>query len=63
MGGNLSKDMAHVIARMVKCEDEELMVKLIPVQHQTNGNDYGLFALAFAAKLLIPQNGTMTKKL
>ena len=48
MGGNLSKDMVHVIARMVKCEDEELMVGLIPVQHQTNGNDCGLFALAFA---------------
>ena len=33
---------------MVKCEDEELMVKLMPVQHQTNGNDCGLFALVFA---------------
>ena len=48
MGGNLSQDTVHVIVRMVKCEDEELMVKLIPVQHQTNGNDCGLFALAFA---------------
>ena len=48
MGGNLSKDMAHIIARIVKCEDEELMVKLMLVQHQTNGNDCGLFALSFA---------------
>ena len=39
MGGNLSKDKVHVI---------ELMVKLIPVQHQTNGNDCGFFALVFA---------------
>ena len=51
MGGNLSKDMVPVIARMVKCEDEELMVKLMPVQHQTNGNDCGLFALAFATDI------------
>ena len=51
MGGNLSKDMVHVIARMVKCEDEELMVKLMPVQHQTNSNDCGLFAFAFATDL------------
>ena len=48
MGGNLSKDTVHVIARMVKCEGEELMVKLMPVQHQTNGNDCGLFTLALA---------------
>ena len=48
MGGNLSQDTVHVIARMVKCEDEEFMVKLMPVQHQTNGSDCGLFALAFA---------------
>ena len=48
MGGNLSQDTVHVIARMVKCEDEELMVKLMPVQHQTNGNYCGIFALAFA---------------
>ena len=48
MGGNLSQDTVHVIARMVKCEEEEFMVKLMPVQHQTNGNDCGLFALAFA---------------
>ena len=47
MGGHLSKDTVHVILRMVKCEDEELMVKLIPVQHQTNGNDCSLFAFAF----------------
>ena len=40
MGGNLSKDTVHVIARVNKCEDEELMVKLMPVQHQTNGNDW-----------------------
>ena len=46
MGGNLRKVMVH--ARMIKCEDEELMVKLMPVQHQTSGNDCGLFALAFA---------------
>ena len=49
MGGNLSKDTVHVIARMVKYEDKELMVKLIPLQHETNGNDCGLFALAFAS--------------
>ena len=61
MGGNLSQDTVHVIARMVKCGDEELIVKLMPVQHQRNGNDCGLFALAFA-KVLIPPNGTMTKK-
>ena len=51
MGGNLSKDMVHVIARMVKCEDEELMVKLMPVQHQNKGNDCGLFTLAFATDI------------
>ena len=38
MGGNLSKDPVHVIARMVKSEDEELTIKLMYVQ----------FALAFA---------------
>ena len=57
MSGHLSKDTVHVIARMVKCEDEELMVKpwsynsmvkLMPVQYQTNGNDCGLFTLAVA---------------
>ena len=48
MGGHLCKDKVHVIAKMVKCEDEGLMVKLMPVQHQMNGNDCGLFALAFA---------------
>ena len=48
MGSNLSKDTVHVIARMVKCEDEELMVKLMPVKHQANGNDCDLFALACA---------------
>ena len=47
MVGHLCKDKVHVIARMVKCEDEGLMVKLMPVQHQMNGNDCGLFALAF----------------
>ena len=35
MGDHLSKDTVHVIARMVKCEDEELMVELMPVKHQT----------------------------
>ena len=39
--------MLLVKCEMVKCEDEELMVKLMPVQHQTNGNDCCLFALAF----------------
>ena len=34
MGCNLSKDMVHVIARMVKCEDKVLMVKLMPIQHR-----------------------------
>ena len=52
MGGNLSKDTVHVIARIVKCENEQLMVKLMPVQHQTNGNDCGLFALAFATDFI-----------
>ena len=47
MGGNLSKDTVHVIARIVKYEDEEFTVKLMPVQYQTNDNDCGLFALAF----------------
>ena len=51
MSGNLSKDTVYVIARMVKCEDEELMVKLMPVQHQTNSNNCGLFALAFATDI------------
>ena len=48
MGDNLSQDAVHVIAKMFKCEYEELMVHLIPVQHQTKGNDCGLFALAFS---------------
>ena len=48
MGDNLSQDAVHVIAKMFKCEYEELMVNLIPVQHQTKGNDCGLFALAFS---------------
>ena len=48
MGGNLSQDTVHVIAKMIKCEDEELSLKLMPAQYQTNGNDCGLFALAFA---------------
>ena len=48
MGGNLGKDTVHVIARVVRCQDEVLMVKIMPVQHQTNGNDCGLFAFAFA---------------
>ena len=52
MGGNLSKDTVHVIARIVKCEYEQLMVKLMPVQHQTKGNDCGLFALAFATDFI-----------
>ena len=51
MSGNLSKDTVYVIARMVKCEDEELMVKLMPVQHQMNSNNCGLFALAFATDI------------
>ena len=34
MGVNLSQDTVHVIVRMVNCEDEEFMVKLIPVQQQ-----------------------------
>ena len=33
---------------MIKCEDEEFIVKLMPVQHETNGNDCGLFSFAFA---------------
>ena len=48
MGGNLSQDTVHVLARMVKCEDGEFIVKLMPAQHQTNGNDCGLFTFAFA---------------
>ena len=48
MDGNLSQDTVHVIARTVKCEDKEFMAKLMPAQHQTNGNDCGLFAFAFA---------------
>ena len=52
MCGNLSKDTMHVVARMVKCEDEELMVKLIPVQYQTNINDCGLIALAFVTNFV-----------
>ena len=52
MCGNLSKDTVHVVARMVKCEDEELMVKLIPVQYQTNINDRGLIALAFVTNFV-----------
>ena len=39
MGGDLSQDTVHVIARIVECKDEELMVKLMSVQHQTNSND------------------------
>ena len=65
MGGNLSKDAVHVIARMVQCEDEQLMVKLMPVQHQTNGNDCGLFALAFAtnfAEVIDPSERYYDKK-
>lgn len=26
MGGNLSKDTVHAIAKMIKCEDQEFMV-------------------------------------
>ena len=52
MCGNLSKDTVYVVARMVKCEDEELMVKLIPVKHQTNINDCGLIALAFVTNFV-----------
>ena len=48
MGGNLRQDKVHVIARMVKCTDKEFMVKLMPVEHQTNSNDRSLFALVFA---------------
>ena len=40
MGGDLSHDTVHVIARIVECKDEELMVKLMSVQHQTNSNDW-----------------------
>ena len=47
MSGNLSHDTVHVIAGMIKCKVEKFMVKLMHVQHQTNGNDCGLFALAF----------------
>ena len=46
--GNLSEATVHVIARIFKCEDEEFMVMpVMPVQLQTNGNGCGLFALAF----------------
>ena len=33
MGGNLSPDTVHVIVIMIKCEDEEFMVKLMLVQY------------------------------
>ena len=47
MVGNLTQDIVHIIARIIKYEDEEFMVKLMSVQHQTNGNGCGLFALTF----------------
>ena len=37
---------------MIKCEDEDFMVKLMSVQHQANSNDCGLFALAFVTDFI-----------
>lgn len=42
----------NAIGRMIKCEDEDFMVKLMSVQHQANSNDCGLFALAFATDFI-----------
>ena len=41
----------HVTAKMLKCEDEVLLTKTVPVQKQSNSSDCGLFALAFAFDL------------
>ena len=52
MGVNLSQDIVHVTARMIKCEDEEFIVKPMPVEHQTDGNNTcGLFALVFTEEI------------
>ena len=53
--GNLSQEIVYVIARIFKCEDEEFMVTpIITVQHRTNGNGCGLFALAFTTEDIDP---------
>ena len=52
MGGSLSQDTVHITARMIKCEDEEYMVKLMAVQDQVNGNNCGLFAFVFATNFV-----------
>ena len=41
----------HVIAKMLKCEDEVFLTKTVPVQKQSNSSDCGLFAFAFAFDL------------
>ena len=41
----------HVIAKMLKCEDEVFLTKTVLVQKQSNSSDRGLFALAFAFDL------------
>lgn len=36
---------------MLKCKDREFSAQHLPVQQQTNGDDCGLFAIAFATGL------------
>ena len=33
----------HVIAKMLKCEDEVFLTKTVPIQKQSDSSDYGFY--------------------
>ena len=51
VAGRIDRQTIQIIAGMLKCKDQEFSVKHLPVQQQTNGDDCGLFAIAFATDL------------
>ena len=56
----------HVIAKMLKVDDEVFLTKIVPVHKQSNSSDRGLFALAFAFDLannLDPSKITYNEKI
>ena len=52
LNSTLSSSTVHTIAKMLKTQDEEFLIHTKNAQKQPNGNDCGLFAIAFATDIV-----------
>ncbi|XP_047141341.2 uncharacterized protein LOC124816267 [Hydra vulgaris] len=50
--GAVSFDTKRQICSILQCDKKYLMIKVLPIQQQTNGVDCGLYAIAWARQIL-----------